>query len=243
MMEETPSGAPPEDIGARLAELVREVRRQGRAAVAAQAAAESCLEQVTALARAAEQGRAAEGARGAGGTRGSTSTDAAPRPAEELSWLGVILPVADALDRAVAQASAMVERRARAERAGFWPFRRRAEPDPELGALAEGLRVLRAQLVAALEGCGVTVDRRVGVAVDPEVHRVVEVRPPEGAEPEGVVVDVIRPGYAARGRLVREADVVATGAPPAAGPGWRAPHLLESTADFEDTGRRGDGGT
>ncbi|WP_438030360.1 nucleotide exchange factor GrpE [Sorangium sp. So ce233] len=199
-MDETPPGAPPDDLGARLAELVREVRRQGRAAVAAQAAAESCLEQVTALARVAE------------GTR-CTSNDAAPQPAEELSWLHAILPVADAVDRVVAQASAMVDRRARVERAGIWPFRRSATPDPELGALSEGLRVLRAQLVAALEGCGVTVDRRVGVAVDPEVHRVVEVRPRREAEPEGVVVDVIRPGYAAQGRLVREADVVASGAP------------------------------
>ncbi|XYI03243.1 nucleotide exchange factor GrpE [Sorangium sp. So ce1128] len=195
-MEETPLGAPPEDLGARLSELVREVRRQGRAAVAAQAAAESCLEQVTALARA-----------------GGASDDAAPRPAEGLSWLDALLPVADALDRAVAQVSAMVDRRARAERGGFWPFRRPAEPDPELRALAEGLRVLRAQLVAALDGCGVTVDRRIGVAVDPEVHRVVEVRPRREAEPEGVVVDVIRPGYAAHGRLVREADVVASGTP------------------------------
>ncbi|AUX43055.1 uncharacterized protein SOCE26_044950 [Sorangium cellulosum] len=228
MMEETPAGAPPEDIGARLTELVREVRRQGRAAVAAQAAAESCLEQVTALARAAESARDAGGA---------------PRPAEELSWLGVILPVADAIDRAVAQASAMVERRARVERAGFWPFRRRAEPDPELGALAEGLRVLRAQLVAALEGCGVTVDRRVGVAVDPEVHRVVEVRPPRDAEPEGVVVDVIRPGYAARGRLVREADVVASGAPLVVGAGAEAQHLREVAADLEGAGQGGGGGS
>ncbi|XXX82045.1 nucleotide exchange factor GrpE [Sorangium sp. So ce134] len=209
-MEESPLGAPPEDLDARLSELVREVRRQGRAAVAAQAAAESCLDQVTALARAVESARGApESARGA-------STGAAPRPAEELSWLDAILPVADALDRAVAQASAMVDRRARLERSGIWPFRRRAAPDPGLGALVEGLRVLRAQLVAALEGCGVTVDRRVGVVVDPAVHRVVEVRPRREAEPEGVVVDVIRPGYAARGRLVREADVVASGSPLAA---------------------------
>ncbi|WP_437728779.1 nucleotide exchange factor GrpE [Sorangium sp. So ce861] len=202
-MEGSPLGAPPEDLDARLSELVREVRRQGRAAVAAQAAAESCLEQVTALARAVESARGAP-------------TGDAPRPAEELSWLDAILPVADALDRAVALASALVDRRARLERPGFWPFRRHAAPDPELGALAEGLRVLRAQLVAALEGCGVTVDRRVGVAVDPAVHRVAEVRPRREDELEGVVVEVIRPGVAARGKLVREADVVVSGPPRAA---------------------------
>jgi molecular chaperone GrpE len=107
-----------------------------------------------------------------------------------------------------AQARTLNERRARPT---WWPFGRPA-PDPDLQALADGLGVLQAQLDAALAGCGITVDRRVGVTVDPEVHRVVEVRPRRGSEPEGVVVEVVRPGYAAPGRLVREADVVATGA-------------------------------
>jgi molecular chaperone GrpE (heat shock protein) len=77
--------------------------------------------------------------------------------------------------------------------------------------MAEGLRVLRAQLAAALASRGVTADRRVGVAVDPEVHRVVEVRVRRDSEREGVVVEVLRPGYAAGARLIREAEVVATG--------------------------------
>jgi molecular chaperone GrpE (heat shock protein) len=188
------------DLASRIDELTRDVRRQGRAAVAAQAAAESCLQRLAEAEEAGGEGAARE------------------MPDAVMGWVHALLPVADALDRILAQARAMAERRPEtpAKGRGLWARLRggpRGTPssvrDPELRALAEGLRVLRAQLAAALETCDVVVDRRVGVPVDPEVHRVIEVRAARAGEPEGVVVEVVRPGYAAGGRVVREAEVVA----------------------------------
>jgi hypothetical protein len=183
------------DVTARLDDLLREVRRQGRAAVAAQAAAEQCLE---ALERAPEKEAEAE---------------PEPEPARGVAWLRALLPIADAVDRIAAQAAATAERRARPQHRRFWLFPRAPEPgDPEVAALSEGLRVLRAQLAAVLGGLGVTVDRDVGVPVDAERHRVVEVRERRTAV-KSTVVEVVRPGYALDGRIVREAEVVATGQP------------------------------
>jgi hypothetical protein len=213
---------PLQNIEARIDELVREVRRQGRAAVAAQAAAESCLERL-AEAQDREEEPPAEEAQAEKEAQ-----------AEDAAWVHALLPVADALDRVLSQARAMVERnldpgepkvgglRPKARR--LWSMLGRAPREmphrapremphraggPELQALAEGLRVLRAQLTTALESRGVTADRRVGVPVDPEVHRVVEVRAARPGERDDVVLEVIRPGYTAGGRIVREAEVVA----------------------------------
>lgn len=194
-----------QNLAARIDELTREVRRQGRAAVAAQAAAESCLE------------RLAEGHGVDDG--GGDEPPAEEEQAADTAWVHALLPVADALDRVLSQARAMVARGldTAAPKVGrLWSMLGRAPREarypaggPELRALAEGLRVLRAQLTTALESCGVTADRRVGVPVDPEVHRVVEVRAARTGERDGVVLEVIRPGYTAHGRIVREAEVVA----------------------------------
>jgi molecular chaperone GrpE len=196
--------AQPKDAGvlARLDDLVCEVRRQGRAAVAAQAAAESCLEAVEAL-------RDHHG----GGDDGAPSSvaEAALRERDE-RWLRALLAPLDALDRVLAQAEASSRRAAAAGRPRFWFFGRTAARDADTEALAEGLRVLRAQLGAALAELGAEVDRETGVAADPERHRVVEVRAAAAGEREGLVVEVARPGYALGGRVVREADVVATAA-------------------------------
>jgi molecular chaperone GrpE (heat shock protein) len=193
------------DLAARLDDLTREVRRQGRAAVAAQAAAESCLAKL------------AEGP-GVNGRGDEPSGEGEGATAADVAWAEALLPVADALDRVLSQANAMAEHRLTTEapRGGFWSILGRAPREvrggraSELGALAEGLRVLRSQLGTALESCGLTADRRIGVSVDPEVHRVVEVRATRPGERDGIVLEVIRPGYAAHGRVVREAEVVAT---------------------------------
>lgn len=224
-MTDTPGeqgGATLDLLASRLDELTREVRRQGRAAVAAQAAAESCLEKVTALEEAGAGGKNEPD-----GEDDDAARDASP--AASTDWVRAILPVADALDRMVAQANAMAERPppppAPPRRGVFSLFSPPPPPPPardtELRALAEGLRVLRAQLASALEACDVHADRRTGVAIDPEVHRVVEVRPLRAGERADVVLEVVRPGYAAGGRILREAEVVAgerrpsgDGAPP-----------------------------
>ncbi len=158
--------------------------------MAAQAAAESCLE--------ALQDEDEPSTDGAGGDADAADVDVA--------WVRAILPVADALDRVVAQAAVLAEPRAPEPRRMFSFGRPEPRADPGAGALLEGLKVLRAQLLAALEGRGVVVDRRTGAPVDPEVHRVVEVRG-AGAGRE-IVAEIVRPGYRVGGRLVREAEVV-----------------------------------
>ncbi len=184
-----------QDVVTRLDDLLKEVRRQGRAAIAAQAAAESCLE---ALQEPAEADPA----------RDAAAAEEAAR------WARALIPVADAVDRIVERAEAprplpkrsFVERLASVAGAG-----------PDLGeagaraALAEGLRVLHAQLGGVLRDMGVEVDRRTGGPVDGERQRVVEVRPPRAGEAPGVVVAVLRPGYALGARVLREAEVVVTG--------------------------------
>lgn len=195
------------DVAGRLDDLVREVRRQGRAAIAAQAAAESCLEAVLALQAAAPDDEALAGTDHApGGDR--ALGDAARR---DEAWLRALLPSLDGLDRVLANAVALGARSAAEPRErGFWPFRKAPARDREVESLAEGLRLLRAEVAAALGALGVTIDRGEGAALDAERHRVVEVRPARAGERADAIVEVVRPGYAVGGRLVREADVVAT---------------------------------
>ncbi len=167
------------------------MRRQGRAAIAAQAAAESCLEAVQA--QAADASEASE-------TRSDASDEAA-------RWLRARDP-----------------RRRRRRSPGAAGGRARCAPKRTLlqrlfeapaaddrharAALAEGLRLLRAQLEGTLHDLGVAVDRRTGDPVDAERQRVVEVRPPRPHERAGTVVEVVRPGYALGARIIREAEVV-----------------------------------
>lgn len=193
------SDLPVQELATRLDELLKEVRRQGRAAIAAQAAAESCLEAVRARPDAA-----------------ADRQDEPPPAADDARWLRALIPVADAVDRVARQASALLTpppRRAPA-RAGLFQRLLGHPPEPPVesgagqAALAEGLRVLQAQLEGALRDLGVDVDRRAGGPVDGERQRVVEVRPPRPGERAGTVVEVVRPGYALGAKIVREAEVV-----------------------------------
>jgi molecular chaperone GrpE (heat shock protein) len=179
----------PSDIETRLEDLLREVRRQGRASVAAQAASESCLEAVNGLRKDFEGFK--EGDDDGDGTSG-----------EQL--LRALLPVFDAIDRVAQQAKT-----ARAKAPAPW-IQKLLSPPPDdvtLGLLADGLRLLRAQLEAALNSVGVEVDRRVGVIVDAERHRVVEVRR-NAPGPRETVLEIVRPGYSFEGIRIRETDVV-----------------------------------
>ena len=181
-------------LEARLDDLMKEVRRQGRAAIAAQAAAESCL---AALQERDEREQEHD-----------DDGDEAER------WLQAIIPALDALDRIVKQAAALAAPRPAAKPSIFQRLVHRAPPaadDRAAHALAEGLRLLQAQLEGSLGDLGVTVDRRTGEAVDGERQRVVEVRPPRSAERLGTVVEVVRPGYALAEVIVRETEVVVAG--------------------------------
>ncbi len=187
-----------QELVARLDDLLKEVRRQGRAAIAAQAAAESCLEAIQARPAASEPSQTT-----------ATTNDEAVR------WLRALIPVADAVERIVQRVTALDARSAApapAKRSLLQRVFRAPEPEPDdrqaRAAVSEGLRLLQAQLEGTLHDLGVHVDRRTGSPVDGERQRVVEVRPPSPHEREGTVVEVVRPGYALGAKIVREAEVV-----------------------------------
>lgn len=161
-----------------LDEILQTVRKQGRAAVAAQAAAEACLEKIERF----------------------------EQRSDEL--LPLLLPVIDALDR-VAREAADVSRMERSR------ILRRVEAlierdrERRLERVLDGVRLLERQMKEALDVAGVEIDRQVGQPVDATRHRVVRVQSREEDRP-GIVVEVVRPGYRSNGRVLREADVVAT---------------------------------
>lgn len=180
--------------------ILEEVRRQGRAAVAAQSTAEACLMAVERLeARLEAIHREAVVARSGGdgtGSRVEPPKDDVARLVERL------LPALDALDRIHRE----VERsgpRGALLRDGLlgWVVRGRG-PD-----LARGLRLLRAQLDEALASAGIEVDRDENVAFDESRHRVVERRLVPGVGGPRVI-EILAPGYRVGGRQLREAQVV-----------------------------------
>jgi molecular chaperone GrpE len=171
-------------------QLAQEVRRQGRAALGAQAAAESCLDELRQLAA----------GRGAAAAPRENSVDS-------LGWLRALLPVFDAVDSSAAQAQAI----ARQWRASRWcralpPLRHAAR---DAAALAEGIGLLQSQLAQALQQVGVEVDRAAGVTVDPARHRVLQVRAQAGTKP-GQVLEVLRAGYFVGNHCLRETEVCAS---------------------------------
>ena len=173
-------------------ELLQAIRKQGRAALAAQAAAEACLEAVLRLEAGAKPAT-------------SSGPPAGDEAAEGAAVLARLLPFVDALRRVVQESRALASPAPAGLRARLFGQRE----DPRVAALVEGVRILGAQLEATLQGLGVAIDAEVGVPVDGERHRVVEVRPPGPGAPAGTVLQIVRAGYALRGRRLREADVVA----------------------------------
>jgi molecular chaperone GrpE (heat shock protein) len=199
-----------EDLAVRLDDLLKEVRRQGRAAIAAQAAAESCLDALRAQAEEMQ------------GDDLEDTVDPATAEADDGErWLRALIPVADAIERVAAEAAAFDLRRRPAPRGLLARWLAAARPlDAGVhGSLGRGLRVLQAQFEGALRDLGVSVDRATGGPVDGERQRVVEVRAPAPGERRGTVVEVVRPGYAIGDRILREAEVVVADADRAGGAG------------------------
>ncbi len=179
----------PEELAARLDELLREVRRQGKAAIGAQASADACLEAIGAL----------------------QETEAEERPSDrEIAEPGVeslvcaLIPVADAIQRIVSAAAA-----AEARTPLTWGERLLGRSRRDR-SLLEPLRLLQSQLETALESRDVHINRRVGVPVHGDTHRVVETTRGTTTAGHSVVLSVVRPGYSLGGRCLREADVVAS---------------------------------
>ena len=95
-----------------------------------------------------------------------------------------LLPIVDNLERALASAEAGEQH------------------------LAEGVRLVHAELIAVLERNGVEQFNPSGDRFDPSEHEALSVR--EDGEP-GLVLDVVEKGYRANGTVLRPARVVVSG--------------------------------
>jgi molecular chaperone GrpE len=93
-----------------------------------------------------------------------------------------LLPVVDNLERALATAN------------------------PEEDHLAEGVRLVHAELVNTLERNGITPFDPAGEPFDPSVHEAISTRPGENGS--GVVLDVVEKGYKLGGNVIRPARVI-----------------------------------
>jgi molecular chaperone GrpE len=98
-----------------------------------------------------------------------------------------LLPVVDNLERALALA-----------------------PDSDANGIAQGVRLVHADLVGVLERNGIEAQEPSGERFDPTLHEAVSVRTEEGAEP-GVVLDVVEKGYKLNDTIIRPARVVVSG--------------------------------
>lgn len=188
-----------DDMLGRLEALQKDIRRQGRASIAAQSAAESCLESVQSL-----QARLGEPA----------EVSQAPEPAKDMTkdmakdTARAFAPVIDALERTTDQALSFAQTAPRPSALARWLGA--TDNTAAFDSMAKGTRLLRAQLEDALAIWNITVDRRVGVPVDPSVHRVVDTRPAANGEQPDLVAEIVRPALMQGDRVLREADVVAT---------------------------------
>jgi molecular chaperone GrpE len=97
-----------------------------------------------------------------------------------------LLPVVDNLERALASAS---------------------ESD---AAIAEGVRLVHADLVGVLERNGIESHEPAGEKFDPTEHEAVSMRSEDGAEP-GIILDVVEKGYKLNDTVIRPARVVVSG--------------------------------
>ena len=75
------------------------------------------------------------------------------------------------------------------------------------GGLAEGVRLVHAELVAAFRRAGVESFDPAGEAFDPTLHEALTTQPADGAEP-GVVLNVVEKGYRLGDTILRPARVV-----------------------------------
>ncbi len=160
-------------------ELRALIRKQGRAALAAQAAAETCLEVL----------------------QSQTTAPEVEAPAvDPAALVKCLLPAFDALQRVAAEARAL-----QSADVSLWS-RIAGGSKVQQMSLLDGVQLLERQFMDALASAGVVRDAVVGATLDPLRHRVVEVREP--AQAEVSVLEVVRPGYSLAGQRLRETDVV-----------------------------------
>jgi len=111
-----------------------------------------------------------------------------------------ILEPIDSLDRAVVDLEALLRESSDAIRG-------------PLSRSLEGLKALRRQFHAALDSEGVVSFGEEGVDFDPNLHEAL-LKLPSDTHPEGKVAQVVQPGYALRGRVIRPARVSVSSGPP-----------------------------
>jgi molecular chaperone GrpE len=85
-----------------------------------------------------------------------------------------------------------------------------AAADEEQGQLIDGVRLVRAELLAGLGRAGIEIYEPVGEPFDPEVHEAMAQQAVDGAEP-GTIVEVYQAGYRLDGVVIRPARVVVAG--------------------------------
>lgn len=97
-----------------------------------------------------------------------------------------LLPVVDNLERALASASESDE------------------------GIAQGVRLVHADLIGVLERNGIVAEEPAGERFDPTEHEAVSMRSEDGAE-AGVILDVVEKGYKLNDTVIRPARVVVSG--------------------------------
>ena len=97
-----------------------------------------------------------------------------------------LLPAVDSLDRALAAS------------------------DSENGNLADGIKLVHADVIAALGRMGIEAFEPLGEQFDPQQHEAMAQQPVEGAEP-GTIVEVYQRGYRFGDSVLRPARVVVAG--------------------------------
>jgi molecular chaperone GrpE len=82
-----------------------------------------------------------------------------------------------------------------------------AEAGDDTRHLAEGIKLVHDDLVAALERVGIEAYSPEGEPFDPELHEAMAQHPAEGAQ-SGTIIEVYEPGYRLNGGVLRAAKVV-----------------------------------
>jgi molecular chaperone GrpE len=82
-----------------------------------------------------------------------------------------------------------------------------AEAGDDTRHLAEGIKLVHDDLVAALERVGIEAYSPEGEPFDPELHEAMAQQPAEGAR-SGTIIEVYEPGYRLNGGVLRAAKVV-----------------------------------
>jgi molecular chaperone GrpE len=82
-----------------------------------------------------------------------------------------------------------------------------AAQDGQNGQLAEGVKLVQAELISALARVGLEAYSPNGERFDPELHEAMAQQPAEGVE-SGTIIEVYQPGYRLAGTVIRPARVV-----------------------------------